>query len=100
LRGNAPARIANFAHPVGARADAPGLTAEDDGPVTCDGLIIDLADRHNDGIDVVLLWERRTEHFWVTVTHGRSGRTARIDATPANVLDVFRHPLGYAPGGS
>jgi hypothetical protein len=95
-----PRGVANFAHPVGARTDAPRLAAEDDGPVTCDGLIIDLADRHNDGIDVVLLWERRTERFWVTVTHRRSGRTARIDATPSNALDVFRHPFTYAPGGS
>jgi hypothetical protein len=28
-------------------------------------------------------------------THRPSGRIARIDATPANAHDVFRHPFAY-----
>jgi hypothetical protein len=31
----------------------------------------------------------------VTVTHCRSGRKARINATSANALDVFTHPFAY-----
>lgn len=57
--------------------------------------IIDLADRHSDDLDVVLLWGRRSGRLWVRVTHRRSGRVARIDATPTNALDVFNHPLTY-----
>jgi hypothetical protein len=59
------------------------------------GLIVDLAERHSSDLDVVLLWGRRSGRLWVTVTQ-RSGRTARISATPANALDVFRHPFAYA----
>jgi hypothetical protein len=58
--------------------------------------IVDLADRQSDDLDVVLLWSRESGRVWVTVTHRRSGRTARIDATPAKALDVFEHPFAYA----
>jgi hypothetical protein len=51
------------------------------------------ADRHGDGLDVVLMWARHSGRFWVTVTHRRSGRTAKIDATPTNALDVFTYPF-------
>jgi hypothetical protein len=57
--------------------------------------IIDLAARRSADLDVVLLWARRSGRLWVTVKHRRSGRMARIDATPANAFDVFRHPFAY-----
>jgi hypothetical protein len=60
-----------------------------------DQLIVDLADRHSDDLDVVLLWARSSGRLWVTVTHRRSGRTARINATATNALDVFQHPFAY-----
>jgi len=56
---------------------------------------VDLADRHSDDLDVVLTWARPSGQLWVTITHRRSGRTARIDATAGNALDVFRHPFAY-----
>jgi hypothetical protein len=59
--------------------------------------IVDLADRHSIDLDVVLVWGRGTGRLWVNVTHRRSGRTARIDATPVNALDVFHHPFAYGP---
>ena len=59
-------------------------------------LIVDLADRHPEGLDIVLVWARQTGSLWVTVTHRKSGRTARIDATPSNALEVHRHPFAYA----
>lgn len=87
--------VANFAQQLGARADAaPVATPHHDG-MSYERMIVDLADRHADGLDVVLVWARQTGRLWVTVTHQRSGRTARIDATPANALDVFRHPFAY-----
>jgi hypothetical protein len=58
--------------------------------------IVDLAERHTDDVDVVLHWSRRSGRVWVTVTHRRSGRTGRIEATPANALDIFEHPFAYA----
>lgn len=67
----------------------------EDHTVPSDQLIVDLADRHSDDLDVVLLWARPSGWLWVTVTHRRSGRTARINATAANALDVFRHPFAY-----
>ncbi len=64
-----------------------------------DPSIVELAERHSDDLDVVLTWARASGHLWVTVTHRRSGRTARINATAANALDVFRHPFAYERGG-
>ena len=49
--------------------------------------VIDLADRQS------------TDLVATTSRPGRSrkcGRIARIDATPANALDVFNHPFAYA----
>jgi len=59
-------------------------------------IVVELADRHSNDLDVALFWGRRSGRFWVSVTHRSSGRTARIDATPANALDVFHHPFAYA----
>ena len=58
--------------------------------------IVELADRRTTDLDVVLLWSRRSGRVWVNVTHRSSGQTARIDAAPANALDVFEHPFAYA----
>jgi hypothetical protein len=60
--------------------------------------VVDLADRQTNDLDVVLLWAKRPDRFWVDVTHRRSGRTGRIDATAGNALDVFHHPFAYAHG--
>jgi hypothetical protein len=57
--------------------------------------IVDLADRHTEALDVVLMWSRVSGHVWVDVTHRPSGRTARVDAMPENALDVFEHPFAY-----
>ena len=64
--------------------------------MTPNTLIVDLADRHSNDLDVVLLWARRSGRLWVNVTHRQSGRVARINATPTNALDVFNHPLAYS----
>ena len=65
-----------------------------------DPLSVELADRHSDDLDIVLTWARPSGQLWVTVTHRRSGRTARINATAANALDVFRHPFAYERAGA
>lgn len=58
--------------------------------------VVDLAERHSPDLDVVLLWAKRSDRLWVVVTHRRSGRTARINASARNALDVFNHPFAYA----
>ena len=58
--------------------------------------VVELADRQSDDLEVVLLWGRRSGRLWVTVTDRGSGAVERIDATPANALDVFNHPYAYA----
>ena len=64
--------------------------------MTAECAIVDLADRHEEGLDVVLMWARQSGRLWVNVTHRRSGRTAQIEATPSNALDVFNHPFAHA----
>jgi hypothetical protein len=60
---------------------------------------VELADRHTNDVDVVLMWGQRSGQLWVLVTHRRSGRTSRINATSTNALDVFHHPFAYAGKG-
>ncbi|MDX6455166.1 MAG: hypothetical protein QOD48_1273 [Gaiellaceae bacterium] len=60
---------------------------------------VELADRHSNDLDVVLMWGQRSGQLWVLVTHRCSGRTARINATATNALDVFHHPFAYAGEG-
>jgi len=73
---------------------APGAMREDR-TMSSERHALDLADRHTHDLDVVLMWSRVCGRVWVTVTHRRSGRTARIDASPRNALDVFEHPFAY-----
>ena len=77
------------------RADARDPRSGDDDGMFPEAPIIDLADRHTDDLDVVLMWSRVSGRVWVRVTNRCSGRTARIEATPANALDVFEHPFAY-----
>ncbi len=75
----------------------PGPFVPDDPVVMYEGTqVVALADRRSNHIDVVLLWARRTGRLWVKVTHRATGRIARMDATPANALDVFHHPFAHA----
>ena len=79
------------------KTPVPGPFVPDDPAVLYEGTqVVALADRRSNDIDVVLLWARRTGRLWVNVTHRATGRIARIDATPANALDVFHHPFAHA----
>ena len=61
--------------------------------------VVDLAERHSLDLDVVLMWGGRSGRLWVQVTHRATGRTASIQASTSNALDVFNHPFAYAGGG-
>jgi hypothetical protein len=52
--------------------------------------------RSNDGIDVTLLWNPRTNQVFVAVADERDGESFELEVDPANALDAFRHPYAYA----
>ncbi len=52
--------------------------------------------RSNDGIDVTLLWNPRTNQIFVAVADERDGESFELEVDPANALDAFRHPYAYA----
>ena len=85
-----------FAQPISGGADASVRCAGDDASMNTNAQVIELADRRSDDFEVALLWGRRSGRLWVTVTDRASGSVSRIDATPANALDVFNHPFAYA----
>jgi hypothetical protein len=58
--------------------------------------VVDIAERHSQDLDVFLMWGKRSGRLWVRVTHRASRRTARIEASASNALDVFNHPFAYA----
>lgn len=51
--------------------------------------------RSNDGIDVAVLWNPRTNQVSVAVDDDRLGESFELEIDPANALDAFRHPYAY-----
>ena len=56
----------------------------------------ELAARANDGIEVVLLWNRCTSELMVEVRDAGSGDEFVLTVDPAHALDAFHHPFAYA----
>ena len=56
----------------------------------------DLADRENDGITVVLHWNRATGALAVTVDDEATGDYFELVLADEPPLDVFYHPFAYA----
>jgi hypothetical protein len=63
-----------------------------DGPVELDG-------RHAAGIDVQLLWDRRTRGLTVIAHDASTDETITIFVEPDQALEVFNHPFAYAKSG-
>lgn len=57
---------------------------------------VELARRANDGIDVTLVWRRRSGELSVFVSDARTGIQFELAAGSHNALDVFHHPYAYA----
>jgi len=55
----------------------------------------ELDHRLGDGIDVTLLWSRRTGGVFVLVVDLRYGDSFDLEVDPADALDAFRHPYAY-----
>ncbi len=60
--------------------------------------IRELDHRYNDGIDVTLLWDSRTDRVFVAVEDERSGQSFEVTVPGADALDAFHHPYAYRIG--
>jgi len=56
----------------------------------------ELAHRRSNGLDVSLLWNRRTGHLVVTVLDERTEECFTLDAPRDRALDVYNHPFAYS----
>jgi hypothetical protein len=56
----------------------------------------ELDHRRNDGIDVRMLWNSRTNGVHVSVADERSGHSFWLDVDAADALEAFNHPYAYA----
>jgi hypothetical protein len=56
----------------------------------------ELAFRANNGIEVTLFWQPRTDEVTVCVCDQRVGAYFEIRPKPDQVLDAFYHPYSYA----
>ena len=56
----------------------------------------ELAHRASNGIDVALLWNRRSGRLVVAVADVRTGESFTLDAPHDRALDVFNPPFAYA----
>jgi hypothetical protein len=55
----------------------------------------ELDHRTNDGIDVKLLWNARTNNVFVAVEDHKSGETFELDVRAGDAYVAFHHPYAY-----
>jgi YD repeat-containing protein len=58
----------------------------------------ELAHRHQDGLQVTLLWDARSNEVSIALLDDRSEAAFAFVVDPASALDAFHHPYAYAPG--
>jgi hypothetical protein len=77
------------------------MTAPEDTimPTTRDPGIRELNHRVNDGIDVRLLWNPRTNAVSIAVLDERTGEYFELDVDPEDAQVAFDHPHAYANRG-
>jgi hypothetical protein len=63
---------------------------------TNDLVPVELDYRANDGVEVSLLWHKRTDTLAVFVHDTRTDETFEIEVESTNALDAFNHPYAYA----
>ncbi len=56
----------------------------------------ELDHRSSNGIEVTLLWSRRTNRVWISVADDRRDHAFELDVDPSDALDAFHHPYAYA----
>ena len=62
--------------------------------------ICELASRTSGGIEVTLLWNRRSDELTVCVRDSQTGTYFELQAARDKALDVFYHPYAYAAARS
>ena len=63
---------------------------------TTDLIPQELDQRASNGLEVTLLWSRRSNRLTVAVHDTATGEVLHVPALPHNALDVFKHPYAYA----
>jgi hypothetical protein len=63
---------------------------------TTETLVRELDRRFNDGFDVRLLWNSRTNRIFVAIEDQRDGNSFEFRVDAANALEAFHHPFAYA----
>jgi hypothetical protein len=58
--------------------------------------ICELATRASDGLEVTLVWNRRSDQVTVCVNDTHANVYFELDAKHGNALDIFHHPYAYA----
>ena len=56
----------------------------------------ELAHRTSDGIEVSLLWSKRSDQIRIAVLDTRSCEALEFAVNPSDALDAFNHPYAYA----
>lgn len=56
----------------------------------------ELAHRSADGVEVTLLWSKRTSRVFLRVRDARSGDEFELIVPSSHALDAFHHPYAYA----
>ena len=57
----------------------------------------ELATRSNDGLEVALLWTKRSNRVTVCVSDANTGDAFELQVRDGdNALDLFNHPFAYA----
>jgi hypothetical protein len=57
--------------------------------------IRELDRRNAHGIELALLWEPQTDHFFVAVTDEWANDRLQLRVHAADALDAFHHPYAY-----
>jgi hypothetical protein len=63
---------------------------------TTETVVRELDRRFNDGFDVRLLWNPRTDRVFVSIEDQRDGNSFEFRVDAANALEAFQHPFAYA----
>ncbi len=57
----------------------------------------ELAYRHQDGLEVTLLWNARSNEVSIELSDDRNETALAFAVDPKFALDAFHHPFVYAP---
>jgi hypothetical protein len=83
-------------------AMSPTLTTDTNHPcrelATCESDWKELAGRENEGLEISLLWSKRTNAVKVAVSDVRLDERFEFDVAGADALAAFHHPFAFAAG--